>query len=276
MGAASLGMLDALRRELGLDAPSKIEDSARASLALEWPELDALLPDHGMPRGVIELTAPRALGGMTSIALATVRAAQRRDARAWCAWIDPESTLYGPGLVQSGVDLRRLFVVRPPRADLARVAVKLASAHAFDVIVVDIDPVHGAALAPPTAPASSMSRAPARARAKTPRSRRPWPPEVLVRKLALLADEAGTSILLLTDSTRPRAVPWPVALRLELTRRADAIAVRVAKDRRGRMSVAKTWVPVTEPVFEAPAAPTADRAASAQDVPRVPVVRGAS
>ena len=253
MGAVSLGMLDALRRELGLDAPSKLEDAARTSLALEWPELDALLPDHGMPRGVIELTAPRVLGGMTSIALATVRAAQRRDARAWCAWIDPEATRYGPGLVQCGVDLRRLFVVRPPRADVARVAVKLASAHAFDVIVVDIDPVHGATpLAPPPA---SAARTPSRARAKTARNRRPWPSEVLVRKLALLADEAGTSILLLTDSTRLRAVPWPVALRLELTRRADAIAVRVAKDRRGRMGVAKTWVPVAEPVFEAPVPP---------------------
>jgi hypothetical protein len=250
-------MLDALRRELGLDASSKIEDAARAALPLDWRELDAILPDHGMPRGVIELTAPRALGGMTSIALATVRAAQRRDARAWCAWIDPEATLYGPGLVQSGVDLRRLFVVRPPRADLARVAVKLASAHAFDVIVVDIDAIHGASLPAPVA------RAPSRARSKTPRSRRPWPPEVLVRKLALLADEAGTSILLLTDSTRPRAMAWPVALRLELTRRADAIAVRVAKDRRGRMGVAKTWVPVTEPVFEEPA-------------PAPPAVRGAS
>jgi recA bacterial DNA recombination protein len=267
MGAVSRELLEALRRELGhghghghghglgLGAPSKIEDAA---LALEWRELDALLPDHGMPRGVIELTAPRALGGMTCIALATVRAAQRREARAWCAWIDPEATLYGPGLVQSGVDLRRLFVVRPPRADLARVAVKLASAHAFDVIVVDIDAVHGAraragaapALAtPPLATTVKPSRETGKGRAHS-KTRRPWPPEVLVRKLALLAAEAGTSILLLTDSTLPRAMPWPVALRLELTRRADAIAVRVAKDRRGRMGVAKTWVPVAEPVFE--------------------------
>jgi hypothetical protein len=247
MGAASLGILERLRRELGLDAPSKIEDAPRDALALGWRELDALLPDHGMPRGVIELTAPRALGGMTSIALATVRAAQRRDARAWCAWIDPEATLYGPGLVQSGVELRRLLVVQPPRVDLARVAVKLASAHAFEVIVVDLDAVHGAHAC--VAPEGASSPRPRMRPART-KTRRPWPPEVLVRKLALLADEAGTSIILLTDSTRPRAVPWPVALRLELTRRADAIAVRVAKDRRGRMGVAKTWVPVVEPVFE--------------------------
>lgn len=253
MGALSLGLLEKLRRDLGLDGPAKVEDPARAALATGWPELDALLPDHGMPRGVIELTAPRALGGMTRIALATVRAAQRRDARAWCAWIDPEATLYAPGLAQCGVDLRRLFVVRPPRAEVPRVAVKIASAHAFDVIVVDVDAVHGAT-APVTGGGVSSGGAgsASRTRARTTKgpTRRPWPPEVLVRKLALLAEEAGTSILLLTDSLRPRAMPWPVALRLELTRRADAIAVRVAKDRRGRMGLAKTWVPVTEPVFE--------------------------
>jgi hypothetical protein len=64
--------------------------------------------------------------------------------------------------------------------------------------------------------------------------------DVLVRKLALLAAEGGATILLLTDSSAPRAVPWPVALRLEIARRPESIALRVTKDRKGRVGVVKT------------------------------------
>jgi protein ImuA len=195
-------------------------------LSLDWPELDAALPDGGLPRGVVELAAPRALGGGASIALAAVRAALVRSPEAWCAWVDPESTLYAPGVVSAGVDLARLLVVRPPRSELARIAVKVAGSRAFDVIAIDMDPLPGA-----------IQKAPSYA----PRPRkRAWPSEVLVRKLALLAAEGGATILLLTDSTIFRAVPWPVALRLEISRTPESISLRVAKDRRGRGGLAKT------------------------------------
>ncbi len=197
-------------------------------LSLGWPELDAALPDGGFPRGVVELAAPRALGGGASIALAAVRAAHVRNAKAWCAWIDPEGTLYAPGLVAAGVDLPRLLVVRPPRAELARVAVKIAASRAFDVIAIDMDPVPGAVVPEPSSARSPGSR------------KRAWPSEVLVRKLALLAAEGGATVLLLTDATTPRAIPWPVALRLEIARTPESIALRVAKDRRGRGGLAKT------------------------------------
>jgi hypothetical protein len=205
------------------------EERANARLSLDWPELDAALPDGGLPRGVVELAAPRALGGGASIALAAVRAAQARNARAWCAWVDPEATLYAPGLVAAGVDLARLLVVRPPRAELARISVKVAASRAFDVIVVDMDPLPGAVAAQAS---STLRRPSARKRA--------WPSEVLVRKLALLAAEGGATVLLLTDATIARAVPWPVALRLEISRARESIALRVAKDRRGRGGLAKT------------------------------------
>src|SRR3954470_13038761 len=109
MGAA----VEALLARLG----SKIDRADRAlarpvGLALGWPEVDALLPDGGFPRGVVELSTPRALGGATTVALAAVRAAQAKDPRAWCAWIDPEATLYAPGVARAGVDLARLLVVR--------------------------------------------------------------------------------------------------------------------------------------------------------------------
>jgi len=181
-----------------------------ASLRLDWPELDAVLPDGGLPRGVVELAA--------------IRAVHARDARAWCAWVDPEATLYAPGVKRAGVDLSRLLFVCPPRTELGRIAIKVAAARVFDVIVIDVAPVPGSTTKPP-------SRRTTKAQ---------WPMDVLVRKLALLAAEGGTTILLLTDSMAPRAVPWPVSLRLELTRRSESIVLRVAKDRKGRVGVAKT------------------------------------
>ena len=57
---------------------------------------------------------------------------------------------------------------------------------------------------------------------------------VIVRKLALAAEEKGVTSLVLTNAYESRETPWPVALRIEVERRPDAIAVRVTKDRRGR------------------------------------------
>jgi hypothetical protein len=211
-----------------VEAESGAPDEGRF-LASAWPELDALLPDGGLPVGVVELSAPGALGGATTVALAAVRAAQRRESKAWCAWVDGESTLYGPGVAAAGVDLGRLLVVRPPFDEVPRTALKVAQAQAFDVVVVD---VHAKRAAP----------RPARGR------RTGMAPEVLVRKLALAADEGGATVLLLSDAREPKAMPWPVALRLELRREGpDTISLRVAKDRRGRIGLAKTVPLATRP-----------------------------
>jgi recombination protein RecA len=207
------------------------------ALALPWAGLGDLLPDGGLPRGVVELAAPRALGGSTSVALAAVRSGQARARSAWCAWIDPEGTLHAPGVVAAGVDLDRMLVVRPPRAQLARVAVKVVGAGAFEVVVVDCDAVPGASVA-----VGAAGTGPGAAK-----KRKTWAPEVLVRKLALSAEASGSTVVLLTDSARPRAIPWPVALRLELSRPTrNELLVRVAKDRRGRIGLVRTvpFVPV--------------------------------
>jgi recombination protein RecA len=228
--------VEALLARIG--SPSKLrlprsEDvSSPAPLVLSWPGLDEALPDGGLPRGVVEFAAPHALGGSTSVALAAVRAGQSRGEKAWCAWIDPEGTLHAPGVVAAGVDLARMLVVRPPRALAGRVAVKVVGAGAFEVVVVDLDALPGAQLQFRSASQASEAAA---------GKKRGWAPEVLVRKLALAAEPSGTTVLLLTDATRSRAVPWPVALRLELSRpRKRELEVRVAKDRRGRVGVAKT------------------------------------
>jgi recombination protein RecA len=205
-------------------------DSAPRPLVLCWPGLEEVLPDGGLPCGVVELTAPRALGGATSLALAAVRAGQARAREAWCAWVDPEAALHAPGVVAAGVDLTRLLYVSPPRsvvpgagkADIARTAVKVVGSGAFEVVVVDVD--------------AAAAFGPRRGEGK-----RTWAPEVLVRKLALLAESSGTTVLLLTDSKRPRSTHWPVTLRLELGRPSRLeLSVRVAKDRRGRIGTART------------------------------------
>ncbi len=202
-------------------------------LLLGWPELESVLPDRGLPRGVVELAAPGALGGATRVALAAVRGGQERGAGAWCAWLDPEGSLYAPGVAQAAVDLQRLLVVRPPRRELAAVTVKLVQSRAFEVVVVDYaPPALVRPLAQPLAPTRSS------------RTRGALRPEVLVRKLALLADEGGCTVILLTDSLAPRPMTWPVALRLELSRSPGALTVKVAKDRYCRLATGRVaWPP---------------------------------
>jgi hypothetical protein len=134
------------------------------------------------------------------------------------------------------VDLLRLLVVRSPRDEIGRIAVKVAGARALDVLVVDMDPCLGAPAPPPRG-------------APRGRERRPLDPELLVRKLALLAEEAGIVILLLTDRHAARRSPWPVAMRLELDRTIDSITLRVAKDKRGRIGLKKIVPLASRPRF---------------------------
>jgi recombination protein RecA len=218
--------------DLRLVSLAELERARPSSrLPLFWPELEGILPDRGFPKGVVELASARALGGATQVALAAVRGGQE-SAGSWCAWLDPEGSLYAPGVVRAGVDLQRLLVVRPPRKDLASVAVKLVEARAFEVVVVDFA---SPALVRPSSglrgdAADVAAAATSRRRKKTLR------PEVLVRKLALLAGEAGATVVMLTDASEPRPMPWPVALRLELARVPGALTVKVAKDRACRLA----------------------------------------
>jgi len=214
--------VEALLQKLGPRLRLAREDEGPRPLKLEWPGLEAALPDGGLPRGIVELAAPGALGGATSLGLSAVRAGQARGPHAWCAWVDPEGTLHAPGVAAAGVDLGRMLVVRASRALLGKVAVKLVGSGAFEVVVVDVDVVAGTRQ-------SALS------------GRKGWAPELLVRKLALAAEPSGATVVLLTDSSRPRSAQWPVALRLELSRpEASALVVRVAKERRGRVGLAQT------------------------------------
>jgi len=208
------------------------DEGEGGSLPLLWPELERALPDRGLPKGVVELACAKGLGGGTRVALAAVRGGQRQGG--WCAWLDPEGSLYAPGVAKAEVDLQRLLVVRPPRKDLAAVAVKLVQSSAFDVIVIDYTPP---ALVKLESAHASRALSPSLSRSRSVR------PEVLVRKLALLAEAGGSTVILLTDASEPRPLPWQVALRIELSRSPGALTVKVVKDRFCRLAMSKVAWP---------------------------------
>jgi recombination protein RecA len=210
--------------EAAAQGPGAAHEPARAkALPLGLGKLDDALPEAGLPLGsVIELATPRGLARGTTIALAACASAQaearlrggRATEGAFCAWIDAGASLFAPAVARAGVDLSRLLVVRPPPEATARVAVRLAQSHAFKVIVIDTAGVPGSALA------ERLDR---------------WP--TTVRRLALAIERSDCAVLLLTDSLAARSAPLPVAMRLEVERLSeDRVAVRVAKERRGRVS----------------------------------------
>jgi recombination protein RecA len=193
---------------------------ARGVLPLGSAELNAILPDGGLPRGsVVELSVTGGLAVATSLALAACRSAQDEAVAhggvvPWCAFVDPSSTLNGPGVVAAGVTLGRLLIVRPSLEALERTAIRLAESQVFSVVVVDTMGVPGAHLDVGLGA---------------------WPR--VVRRLTLGVEGSGSCVILVTDAEARRPLPLPVALRLELARiTEDRLSVRIGKERRGRVS----------------------------------------
>lgn len=209
-----------------------LDEGRTRLLPVRFGGLDEVLPDGGLPRGaVVELAAPYGLARATSIALAACAAAQE-EARvrggegttgAWCAWLEPsameadKTSLFAPAVARAGVDLARLLVIRPSVEALARVAARAAQSRVFSVIVIDLAGVPG------RRPEVRLDR---------------WVNPV--RRLAMAVEGLETTVILLTDALTPRALPLPVALRLEVDRPAvDRLRITVAKDRRGRVAAAR-------------------------------------
>jgi hypothetical protein len=194
----------------------------RDALPFGVEELDRLLPDGGLLRGGVVELAIAGNGVGTTLALGAVRSFQEQRAlsfggsrRPWCAFVDPAGTLYAPGVAASGIALDRLLVVRPEPEAIGRVALKLAESAVFDLVVVDLLGTLGRSLE------VSLARF-----------------VRVVRRLSMAVDGTDKSVLLLTDAHAPRALPLPVAQRIELARPSiDRLLVRVAKDRRGRIAM---------------------------------------
>jgi recombination protein RecA len=184
--------------------------------------LDQVLPDRGFLRGgVVELSVACESGLATTLSLAAVRSLQREGRASaagqapFCAFVDPSASLYAPGVASLGIELERLIVVRPQSEAIGRVAIKLSESSVFALVVVD---TVGTDLS-----LKSFVR--------------------IVRRLSMAVDGTKNSVLLLTSASQPRALPLPVAQRIELSRPTrDRLVVRVAKDRRGRVTPPRSLI----------------------------------
>jgi hypothetical protein len=200
--------------------------SPREALPMGLP-LSTVLPQGGFPLGaVVELVSPANLGHGLSVALEACAKSQEQSVRlgadmAWCVFLDPDRTLFGPAVQASGVCLERLLVLHPPRHLLAQTAVRVATSRLFSVIVVDVASVPGAA----------------RGSKKESRSESMQAWWKASRRLALAVENTNTTLFLLTKSEAQRATNLPVAMRVELENRgADSLVVRVAKEKYGRVN----------------------------------------
>ncbi len=188
-------------------------------------ELDRALPDGGLLRGgVVELSVAGSSALATTLSLSAVRSAQRAGAASvsarvpWCAFVDPSMSLYAPGVEALGVKIERLLVVRPKAEAIGRVAIKLVESGVFDLVVVDTSGTLGSTV---DLSLKSFSR--------------------VVRRLSMAVNGTKSNVLLLTSTSQPRSLPLPVAQRIELSRPTrERLVVRVAKDRRGRVTPSRS------------------------------------
>jgi protein ImuA len=164
-------------------------------LACGRPDVEALLPGGGFPRGCLCALRGGPASGKTGVALAALREAQREGGLA--AFVDGRGELYPPAAQALGVDLSRLLVVRPERAGgrAAREAILpglwaaevLLGSGAFPAVAVDV-PLVGV----------TASRA-----------------EPLLRRLRAAAEKGGAVALFLSGPADPAI---PAAVRVDLDR----------------------------------------------------------
>src|SRR5687767_14809151 len=107
----------------GLRRASALERERAGARLRALPALDERLPGGGLePGALVEVLADRGQGGLRlALRLAAGLQAGGTRARRTAVVIDPldpAGGLYPPALAQAGLDLARLVVVRPRRADL--------------------------------------------------------------------------------------------------------------------------------------------------------------
>src|SRR5512147_2512179 len=96
------------RSELIEDLRERIRRIAFEATGL--PEVDALLPGGGFPRGALSEIAGGPGSGKTALCLAAMARAMRGEGLG--AFVDGRGELYPPAAAALGVDLGRLLVVR--------------------------------------------------------------------------------------------------------------------------------------------------------------------
>lgn len=190
------------------------DGSAQPQDALFW---QSQLESGQLLRGaVVEVCSDGGAAWGTSIALRACAAAQKSSHQlgsqdSWCAFLDPSASLYAPGVAASGVNLKRLLVVRPDEESLSRVALRLVEARVFPLVVIDTQGPPGRSL---ELRLSTWAR--------------------VVRRLSLALSGTQSTALLLTEKNAPRPLPLPCSQRLEVTRnRNNELTLSVPKNTHG-------------------------------------------
>ena len=164
------------------------------------PEIDALLPGRGFPRGALSEIAGGPASGKTGLVLSAMAHLLTQEGLA--AFVDGRHELYPPAAWALGVDLARLLIVRPgsPRPKAGNdttaswqglwAAELLLASGSFEVVAVDV-PLH----------AERLERV-----------------ESALRRLQAAAEKGGAVALWLEEPHRAYRVP--AAVRLDLDRMA--------------------------------------------------------
>lgn len=167
------------------------------------PEVDALLPGGGFPRGTLSEIAGGPGSGKTALCLAAMARAMRGQGLG--AFVDGRGELYPPAAAALGVDLGRLLVVRSGEALAGLWAAEaLLGSGAFEVVAMDLPPL--------------AARRPGGA---CPEPGRSASPEALARRLLAAAEKGGAVGLWLAPEIR-----MPAAVRLEVARGPAGPVVR--------------------------------------------------
>jgi protein ImuA len=182
------------------------------------PEIDALLPGGGFPRGALTELVGGPASGKTGLVLSALAAAMGGEGLA--AFVDGRGELYPPGAMAFGVDLARLLVVRPVAPEQGEresvrsalwAAEGLLASGAFEAVAMDVP----------------IERAHARALGNL---------DGMLRRLRAAAERGGVVALWLG---LPEGARVPSAARLELSAGAAGGRVRRALAR-GAAGAART------------------------------------
>jgi hypothetical protein len=108
-------------------------EGLRQGVSTGFPALDAVTGWNGLPRGQITELIGRPTSGRTAVAIRAVAAAE-----GFAAWIDIPGALDVDYLARFGVDLERLFILRPSSpGDAPAIAVQLVDGGQFTLVVLD-------------------------------------------------------------------------------------------------------------------------------------------
>lgn len=105
--------LQQLMQETGLWRANHLPSSLVKGIPTGFPELDPWLPDNGWPRAsVTELLHPHpGIGELRLLtpALASLSQQQKR----WIAWIGSPYIPYAPALIQAGINIKAILIIKP-------------------------------------------------------------------------------------------------------------------------------------------------------------------